>query len=210
MLGILYNKGVFPDAVLPNPSLLPEDRISWYATVSSYIDLQIWNDLDRNQSWNGSAINHRIATWRIGVMTCPLAPAAASGALQPASYIGIAGRGTDAPLLAKSHPRAGVFGYSRNTALADIKDGAANTLLIAETANATGSWLQGGPATVRGIDPAQKPYIGPNRQFGGLHAGGAWVAMADGSVRWVSDSMSPTVFEALSTMAGGETLPKDW
>jgi hypothetical protein len=57
---------------------------------------------------------------------------------------------------------------------------------------------------VRGLDPAGKPYLGPYRQFGGLHRGGAWVAMADGSVRWVSDSISPKVFEALATMAGGD------
>ena len=103
-----------------------------------------------------------------------------------------------------------MFGYDRVTTMADIKDGLANTMVIAETAKVTGSWLQGGPATVRGLDPAEKPYVGLNLQFGGLHRGGAWVAMADGSVRWVSDSISPTVFEALSTMAGGERLPNDW
>jgi hypothetical protein len=34
--------------------------------------------------------------------------------------------------------------------------------------------------------------------------------MADGSVRLVSDSISPKVFEALSTMSGGEKLPANW
>jgi prepilin-type processing-associated H-X9-DG protein len=82
--------------------------------------------------------------------------------------------------------------------------------LIAETAQVSGSWFQGGPATVRGLDRAQKPYIGLGRQFGGLHGGGACVAMADGSVRWVRDSINPLVFESLSTMAGGESLPTNW
>jgi hypothetical protein len=57
---------------------------------------------------------------------------------------------------------------------------------------------------VRGLNPARTPYVGPKRQFGGLHTGGAWVAMADGSLRKVSESVDPKVFEALSTMAGGE------
>ena len=142
--------------------------------------------------------------------TCPEVKPVTPGSPQPTSYVGIAGLGTDAALLPKSDPRAGVFGYDRETALADITDGPANTLMVAETARAIGSWFQGGPATVRGLDPAQKPYVGKGRQFGGLHEGGAWVAMADGTVRRVSDSVDPKVFEALSTMAGGEKLPANW
>lgn len=72
-----------------------------------------------------------------------------------------------------------------------------------------GSWIQGGPATVRGLDFAQQPYVGGGRQFGGLHPHGACVAMADGSVRWVKDSINPGVFEAMSTMGGGERLTAD-
>ena len=124
------------------------------------------------------------------------------------NYIGIAGIGKDAPILPKGDPRCGVFGFDRRTTLADITDGAANTLMIVESGRATGSWLQGGFATVRGLDPANTPYLGPNRQFGGLHQGGAWIATADGSVRWVRDSIDPRVFEALSTIAGGEKVAR--
>jgi hypothetical protein len=34
--------------------------------------------------------------------------------------------------------------------------------------------------------------------------------MADGSVRWISESISSRAFEALSTIAGGESLPANW
>ena len=83
-------------------------------------------------------------------------------------------------------------------------------MFLAETGRVVGSWLQGGRATVRGLDPAQKPYIGNGRQFGGLHGGGGYVAFADGSVRRVNESVDPSIFEAISTMAGGERLPSDW
>jgi hypothetical protein len=33
--------------------------------------------------------------------------------------------------------------------------------------------------------------------------------MADGSVRVLSESVDPKVFEAMSTIAGGENLPAD-
>jgi prepilin-type processing-associated H-X9-DG protein len=116
----------------------------------------------------------------------------------------------DAPTLSRSSPRAGVFGYDRATRPMDITDGLAMTMMVAETWDACGSWLAGGPATVRGLDSARRPYLGPGRQFGGLHRGGAGVLFADGSVRFVTDSIDPRVFEALSSIAGGETLPEDW
>jgi hypothetical protein len=36
------------------------------------------------------------------------------------------------------------------------------------------------------------------------------VAFADGSVRFVRETIDPKVFEALSTIAGGESLPAEW
>jgi prepilin-type processing-associated H-X9-DG protein len=92
----------------------------------------------------------------------------------------------------------------------DLKDGAAATLLLAETGVGNGPWSAGGPATVRGLDPARQPYIGRARQFGGLHRRGLNVAFADGSVRFLKDTIDPKVFEALSTIAGGEQLPPGW
>ena len=82
-------------------------------------------------------------------------------------------------------------------------------MMLAETSRGIGCRLQGGPATVRGLDPAHNLYIGPRRQFGGLHDGTTVVAMADGSVRVLSESLDPKVFEALSTIAGGEKLAGD-
>src|SRR5262249_20698315 len=95
----------------------------------------------------------------------------------------------------------------RQTTLADITDGAANTMAVAESGRVRGLWLAGGPATVRGLDTAGLPYIGRGRQFGGGHPSGMNVAFADGSVRFVNDTINPRVLEALSTTAGGEVLP---
>ena len=83
-------------------------------------------------------------------------------------------------------------------------------MTIAETTFANGPWTAGGPATVRGLDSRRQPYIGRGRQFGKAHRGGAMVAFADGSVRFVKESINPRVFEALSTIAGGEQLPPGW
>jgi hypothetical protein len=211
ILGYQSSKSMFPPGTWPKQGLSYEERISWCAVVVPFMDISLpASGLDPNKAWNDVGGNNLVAIDRIEWWACPESGQVGPGLPLPTSYVGIAGVGADAPLLPKSDRRAGVFGYDRRTTMADIKDGVANTMLIAETASVSGSWMQGGPATVRGLDPAKKPYIGPGRQFGGLHRGSVCVAMADGAVRIVHDSISPNVFEALSTMAGGESLPSNW
>ena len=81
-------------------------------------------------------------------------------------------------------------------------------MMLAETTAGVGPWTAGGFTTVRGLDPARRPYIGRGRQFGGTHPGGAMVAFADGSIRFLGESIDPQVFEALSTVAGGENIAR--
>jgi prepilin-type processing-associated H-X9-DG protein len=212
-LGLMGYRDVnssFPRGTIANPNLLPGDRVSFYAVVSPFMDQSgLREQIDQTQSWMGSS-NAGVAGCRIGILQCPSSDRVWEPAPQPTTTIGIAGLGTDAPSLPNSDPRAGIFGYDRQTTLAEIKDGTAKTMMLAESGRGIGCWLRGGPATVRGLDPTNKPYIGAGRQFGGLHDGTAVVAMADGSVRVVSESINPNVFEALSTIAGGESLPMDW
>jgi Protein of unknown function (DUF1559) len=206
ILGYESSQNTFPPGTWPSPALAPTERLSWYALISGYLEIQnLHESLAPTEPWD-SGVNHLIACTSFGDMRCPIRPAPSSG-LVPTTYIGIAGLGTDAPVLPKDDPRAGVFGYDRRTTIAEIKDGVATTMLVAETGRLSGSWLAGGPATVRGLDPGEQPYLGPGRQFGGMHRGGAMIGLADGSVRFVGDSIDPKIFEALSTIAGGEKIP---
>jgi prepilin-type processing-associated H-X9-DG protein len=93
--------------------------------------------------------------------------------------------------------------------MADIRDGMSQTTMLAESSIGLAPWTAGGPSSVRGVDPATRPYLGPGRAFGGNHPGGANVAMADGSVKFVWETIAPSVFEAMSTIAGGEPIPPD-
>ena len=68
-----------------------------------------------------------------------------------------------------------------------MKDEAGYTMMVAETGQATGSWMQGGIATVGELDPANQPYIGPGRTIrlfslaGYECRGGRWFGRMD---RW--------------------------
>lgn len=209
------NGEVLPYGTVVNRALPPEKRLSWYLVIWSYLDQVIFlfnlaETWEANENFlvktkdgeTGRIYSHPDGS---GGMRCPSnrLPTNVKG---PGlnSYIGIAGLGRDAPILPKSDRRAGVFGYDRQIALADIKDGTASTMIVAETNLANGPWTAGGPATVRGLDPAKTPYIGEGRQFGGSHPGGTIVLFVDGSVHFIRDTINPRTFEAFSTIAGGE------
>ncbi len=214
----------FPYGTVPVADLPPERRLSWFVGAWTFVgDGQLELRIDRTKPWDApgnrrplvySPLSAPPTTFELEQMpaiTCPSNPQRA-GSSEPGQmhYVGIAGLGIDSPALPRGHPRAGVFGYDRQTRTADLKDGASTTLLLVETARANGPWTAGGPATVRGLDPDRRPYIGPGRQFGGTHRGVAMAAFADGSVRPIRDSIAPEVFEALSTTAGGEPLAPGW
>jgi hypothetical protein len=204
-------KNHFPAGTCPNASLPPESRLSWYFEVSPMLDIAgLHQCMDPTQAWD-AAVNFPFAFEKFASIYCHQSAVFGPNGMVRTSYIGIAGLGTDSPLLPTGHPRAGIFGYDRQTALSDITDGLSTTMMVAESARVSGSWLAGGPATVRGLDPSEKPYIGSGRQFGGLHYDDcAAVAFPDGSVRLIRASIDPRVFEAISTMAGGEMLPANW
>ncbi|WP_422929303.1 DUF1559 domain-containing protein [Singulisphaera sp. PoT] len=213
--------GRFPSGSLGGPSLPPDRRLGWPVTIFVFITQGLQLVYDPLESWD-SPPNVRpqfmhtstdgepppfltLAKDSNGYLRCPSDRSRPKADVTwPTSYIGVAGLGRDAAALPSGHPRAGVFGDDRSTRLDEIKDGASTTMMLVETTTAVGPWNAGGPASVRGLDPARKPYIGPGRQFGGAHHGKANVMFADGSVRFISATINTAVFRAMTTIAGGE------
>jgi prepilin-type processing-associated H-X9-DG protein len=103
-----------------------------------------------------------------------------------------------------SHYSANVHvigGTMRRTA-ASITDGTSNTILAGEAAGNYKPW--GHPRNWR--DPALGINASPDG-FGSPWKGGANMAMADGSVRFIHNDIDPGVLRALATPAGGEPVP---
>jgi prepilin-type N-terminal cleavage/methylation domain-containing protein/prepilin-type processing-associated H-X9-DG protein len=68
------------------------------------------------------------------------------------------------------------------------------------------------PANFADLTLAEKALLVTQRRqaFGSGHPGGANFAFADGSVRFIGDSIATTTFQALGTRAGGEVIPGDY
>jgi prepilin-type processing-associated H-X9-DG protein len=213
----------FPPGTVPHPALPPAHRLGWAVNVHPEVGGGVDPGIDSNRGWDEPPNRTLTYTpppgvgisWKpqdsFNTFVCP-STSDKQRMLRPTllSYIGIAGLGADAPELPAGHRRAGVFGYDRPTRMADIRDGLSQTMMLVESGIGLATWTAGGPSSVRGVDPATRPYLGPGGAFGGYHPGGANVAMADGSVKFVRETIDLALFEAMSTFAGGEPVPPDW
>lgn len=105
------------------------------------------------------------------------------------------------PKLADGSGRSSYMGntelFSYGAMLEDIRDGASNTIMLAET-NSEHAWALPGLATISG---------GPNNSpLGSDHPVGANFLLSDGSVKLITSSVDANVFAALGTINGGEAV----
>lgn len=221
----------FPAGTMRNNALPPEKRFSWLMEIMPFaggggrrvlVDLSEPWDSATNRSIREERRINRAGNTIVKPMPeflpfmCPSNPNRADASLPGAThYVGISGLGLDAAELTLSDRRAGFFGYDRVLSDKDISDGLSTTMAVAEVTDAR-PWTAGGPATVHGVVPGARPYLGEGGQFSSFHRGGgvlAWrrpvvthVIFADGSVRGLTPSISPQVFEAMATVAGGDKV----
>lgn len=107
---------------------------------------------------------------------------------------------------ASSHYAANgwVVGGHAGLKIAEIRDGAATTILAGEVADHFKPW--GDPTNWR------DPQLGINKSpfgFGGPFKGGSQFVFADGSTRFLSEGINPQVLHALSTPSGGEAVQEN-
>ncbi|QDU18440.1 DUF1559 family PulG-like putative transporter [Urbifossiella limnaea] len=210
MLGLhLYQDVGIPDSPdtprgLPpgcyGPGATPEERLGWTVPVLPYIEQG--NLFNRFDAGTGYAGNAGPAAVEVNRFVCP---SALPGNAATTNYVALAGVGLDAAARPAGAVGIGAMGYDRTITLAEIADGASNTIGLAETASGVGPWARGGTATLRGFDPADAPVSGPGRPFG-VHERGFNVAMLDGSVRFVRDTVDPRAFAAAVTVGGRERV----
>jgi hypothetical protein len=199
----------------------PNDRQSWMVELLPFLGeetLYAHLQANRQASWK-DPVNWAAAATVVPQFQDPSYPAGSRYVRYPGipvraattHFVGISGVGPDAAEFPPGHPAAGIFGYDRETALKELKEskdgkGLSSTILMAQVPPLYGSpWLAGGGSTVRGV-----PETGSVRPFVSVQANGqrgTYVLMADGSVRFIGENVSDSVFKALATIKGN--LPED-
>jgi prepilin-type processing-associated H-X9-DG protein len=90
-----------------------------------------------------------------------------------------------------------VFERPEGIRFADMTDGTSNTLMVVESTDPV-PWTQPGGLAYTPEAPIKK--------LGNIHPGGFNAAFADGSVRFLKNSLDPATLDAIVTRSGGEVV----
>jgi prepilin-type N-terminal cleavage/methylation domain-containing protein/prepilin-type processing-associated H-X9-DG protein len=165
------------------------------------------SSFDRTKPWSDPAHNLAVANANLKVFRCPSAALKFDGKTDYAgingSWLGsTTGTGLENGVMVTIRRRR-----INSMRIADITDGAAHTIIMGECTDRLegegGRWISGFNCLSHdngGINanPADDIYS--------RHSGGAYVGLADGSVRFASSKMAKEVIGALCTRSGGETI----
>ncbi len=208
-----------------------------------YLEQQnLANQYDRNLNWF-DAKNQPVAKTPLGVVQCPSAESnrtetdfdhMVDGKVAACSdYAGIREVHKallDSGYVDKPANPASVMQINVMVRLADVTDGASNTILFAEDAGRPQLWhkgqlvsgekITGGPWAGRNLiwgtppDAVQPPWpcainCSNHREVYSFHPGGANAVFADGSVHFLKAGMRLRVLARLVTRAGGEVVSAD-
>lgn len=124
--------------------------------------------------------------------------------------------------------RSGIFGVNTRRRLRDITDGTSNTVIVGERTDFLAGWALHGRSknfysiyrsyTTWGYQPtelqinADSQYVSAGRfnslliSFNSEHSGGANFALADGSVRFLSETIDYELYGDLFSVNGGEVI----
>jgi hypothetical protein len=188
----------FPQAAASGVvAMRPETRVSWIAELLPYLGHPDWH-LETANDWNDARNGPVVRQTLPEVVNPVFGPAKSASGYPVTHYVGLAGVGPDAARLPADDPRAGMFGYDRQTRQQDLDRGGAYTIAVLGVREQCGPWAQGGPATVRPL--TQTPYVNGPDGFGSGQPDGMVAGMADGSVRFLSSSIDPEVVRQLASV----------
>lgn len=187
-IGLAFHNYFEAHAALP-PQVSEDPALSWRVALLPYVDqAPLSAKYDRTQTWN-SAGNWPLAQERVPVYACPQSSIAVTpGGPFYTSYAMPVGEGT-------------VFQGTRVPKFADITDGLSNTLFVVEACDQKIIWSE--PRDVLldklrlGINQGSASPGSPPPVLSSSHPDGAYVVLANGAARFLSDKIDPETLRRL-------------
>ncbi len=156
---------------------------SWRTLILPYLEQQaLYNTIDLSKPWN-HPVNSKAFKTTLPIYRCP------ASELPPnyTSYLASVGENS---CFHPTNPRT----------FSEFTDGTSNTLMVVEFPNEYAvHWMSP-------LDADEDMIVGFASLGKLAHTGGTQVALADSSVRFLSDHIDPQTLLALFTVAGGETV----
>ncbi len=181
--------GYLPPAYIADENGRPMH--SWRVLILPYMEHQtLYDQYDFNEPWDGPN-NSKLADTPISAFTCP---ADSKHPSTITSYLAVIGPNTAWP-------------ENQPTRFGDFTDGSSNTLLLVESANSGIHWMEPRDLHVGQMAPTINPAA--RQGISSLHPGGANAAVADGSVRFLPDTVLPEDLRAILTRSGSESIDID-
>jgi len=218
---------------LPAGSINPEgpirsepegQHVSWLVQILPYVEQNNAYQLFDQESGAYSRVNSEVRALRLRLFVCPSYPGDVTneeGTVARTTYAGCH-HDREAPIDADNH---GLLFLNSRLRYTDILDGSSQTILLGEYRADEDElgWVSGTRATLRNTDRFdENNFLRENRRhpeeslppagplevggFGSAHPGGAQFAFADGSTRFISESVEPPVLHQLGHRADGKLL----
>ncbi len=194
----------FPIGVIQPRPLWPKGKeFAWSAMMLPQLEqTAVWQQIDFGVPYDDPK-NAAAAASVISTFICPSTPR--SDNLKKGrgvtDYGGIYGE----RILTTNNPPSGVMIYDRALRFRDILDGTSTTVAVSEDADfPDGQWISGKNLFDQAFPINKAPSF--ENDMRSFHPQGVNAAFADGSVRFLNESMDLTVLAAICTRAGHEVV----
>jgi prepilin-type processing-associated H-X9-DG protein len=161
---------------------------SWRTLILPFVDSSpLYGRIDLDAPWD-SPQNKQFSQMRPTIYACPSHPNSSPSAT---NVMAIVGPGT-------------VFEGSNSIAFKDITDGTSNTILVVEVRESTTSWME---PTDLDLESMSLQINGGTEDMGSYHPGGLQVALADGSVHFLVETIDVNLLKWLILRNDGNAMP---
>jgi prepilin-type processing-associated H-X9-DG protein len=201
----LADRGTFPPGGIEwrPPGNTTNRQLAWSAFLLPYLEQEsLYRQLDLSTPFD-SPQNAPAAATVLSVYMCPSArrDSPLIDGRGACDYGGIFGERITSP----NQPPKGAMIYDVAFRVADIADGTSTTLMIGEDTHFPDmQWINGGNLFDQAFAINQAPAF--ENDLHSDHAGGVNVLFADGSARFLRETLDLRVLAAICTRAGGEPV----